>query len=959
MTVGNCNGALNSFCSALLFTKKSMKNSFLYLFIFLLLFSVASCKDDDDAIPVLELSSKNADFYKQANSVVIDVKSLPADWTISVDEDGKSWCSAIVVNSGSGVKISVTNSSSKTVRSTNVTINNGRLSEKILVRQLGTDTDILVSPTSFTINASGGEVAFVVTTNLTESELELIYPDWMKKIPVSRAAAMCEVSYKFSVDAYAEGNSRTDKIMIKDKNSDISAAVTVEQRGLNDYTSGDTEGIVDDIKLKVVRGEASSFNSASEKIDMSFDGDMSTMFHSKYGDAGKTPVTLTYYFEENTESLDYFIYYPRTSGVNGNFGKVEVSVLYGDHIDFERQSGESDFDFGQKGLATSFVFSNTIQKPKAVRLIVKSGVSDHASCAEMQFFAKNPQGFDPLTLFTDATCSELKAGIGETEIEACEYPLFKNIAYYMLKDKYPEAFRIDTYRAYQHPDVQAALNKTSQYSLLDNPTGILAKKDEALIVLVGDTYGQNIALRIQDMNSPDGDGFGQSVSYPLKPGINKIVPEKRGLIYVMYHVNDNPADYKNKSVKIHFATGSVNGYFDVAKHTRDQWSTLLNEAVDNYFDVVGKYAHLTFPVANLKNTTSNGKDLIDIFDNIVLQEQLFLGLGKYNNDGGAGTETDNRMFKNRMYFNVMYGQGDYMYSAAYHTAYHLSTMDKLCSVNEMKTNNWGPAHEVGHSNQTRPGLKWLGTTEVTNNICTMHIQRLYNIDSRLETTAPKGTYNNYYEHAMSLAFCNAEAFHAAFGDVFDKLVPFWQLELYMDIVLGRKDFYKDVYEYIRTHEDLGSDGACQIELSYICSKIAGMDLTEFFENWGFLRQGSVTIKDYREGTVVVTGQQVAELKQRIKDLNYATPKHKLQYITDSNLEIYKANVAVTEGRAARSGSKFTMTGWQNVVAYEVCNNVGKVIFVSPQASFTVDTTLPDGFKVYAIAADGTKTQVTF
>ena len=68
----------------------------------------------------------------------------------------------------------------------------------------------------------------------------------------------------------------------------------------------------------------------------------------------------------------------------------------------------------------------------------------------MQFFAKNPQGFDPLTLFTDATCSELKDGIGEAEIEACEYPLFKNIAYYMLKGKYPADFRIAAYKPYQH-----------------------------------------------------------------------------------------------------------------------------------------------------------------------------------------------------------------------------------------------------------------------------------------------------------------------------------------------------------------------------------------------------------------------------------------------------------------------------------------------------------------------------
>lgn len=941
-----------------------MKNSFLYLFISLFLFSLSSCKDDDDVIPVLELSSKNADFYKEANSVVIDVKSLPADWTTSVDEDGKSWCSAETVNSGSGVKISVTNSPNKTVRKTNVTINNGKLSEKILVRQLGTDTDILVSPTSFTINASGGEIAFVVTTNLTESELELTHPDWMKKIPVTRAAATIEVSYKLSVDANKGESSRSDKVVIKDKSSDISAEVTVVQNGLGDYASGDTDGIEDDIQLEVVRGEASTKHTG-EDIDKSFDGNMNTLYHSNYpfaeGVTSHYPVTLTYYFKEGTEALDYFTYYPRTSGTNGNFGEVEVLVSTEDNSEFTSVTGEKDFDFGSKGTATSFSFSNTIQKPKAVRLIIKSGVGGHASCAEMKFFAKNPQGFDPLTLFTDATCSELKTGIGETEIEACEYPLFKNIAYYMLKGKYPADFRIATYKAYQHPDVQAALNKTSQYSLLDNPTGILAKKGETLIVLVGDTYGQNIALRIQDMNSPDGDGFNQSVSYALKPGINKIVPEKKGLIYVMYHVNDNPADYTDKGVKIHFATGSVNGYFDVNKHSRDQWSTLVNGAVDNYFDVVGNYAHLTFPVANLKSTTSNGKDLIDIFDNIVFQEQLFLGLKKYNNDGGSGTDDNNRMFKNRMYFNVMYGQGDYMYSAAYHTAYHLSTMDKLCSVDEMKTNNWGPAHEVGHSNQTRPGLRWFGTVEVTNNICAMHVQRLYNIAPRLATTAPsKGDYNNYYEHAMTLAFSKNEFFHANFGDVFDKLVPFWQLELYMDLVLGKEDFYKDVYEYIRVNPDLATDGERQIEFASICSKVSGLNLTDFFVKWGFLKAGSFKGSDtYNNGEVTVTEAQVSDLKKKISNLGYPAPQHKLEYITDNNLEIYKANAAVTKGTATRSGSKLTMTGWQNVVAYEVCDNVGKVIFVSPQASFTVDTTLPDGFKVYAVAANGTKTQVTF
>ena len=936
-----------------------MKNYFLYVFISLFLFSLSSCKDDKDVVAVLELGLENADFYKEAGSVVIDVKSLPADWTASVDVEGEQWCKTEPVNSGAGVKISVISNPNKTVRNASVVINNGKLNKKILVRQLGTDTDILVSPFAFTLPPVGGTVAFTVTTNLTEAELDVTYPSWIKKEVDTRAATI-EIPYKFTVDTHEGSSVRTEKIVIKDKNSNISAEVTVIQNGLDGYTFGDTEGIADDVQLEVVRGEASTAH-GGEGIEKSFDSDMSTIYHSNYpfaeGVTSHYPVMLTYYFKENTEALDYFIYYPRISGSNGNFGEVEIQVSTEEHPAFESVTNETNFDFGSKGAGVSFSFDNTIQKPKAVRLIIKSGVNGHASCAEMKFFARNPEGFDPLTLFMDVTCSKLRSDITEEMIKACTYPFFKNIAYYMLKDKYPADFRIADFKPYQHPDIQATINKTGTYSLLDNPTGIFVKAGETLIVMVGETHGQHLSLRVQDMDTPNADGFNNSISYSLRTGINKIVSEKKGLIYVMYHVNGNPVDYDE--VKIHFASGSVNGYFDVAKHTREQWGTLLNGAVDGYFDVVGNYAHLTFPVSKLKST-SNGRDLINLFDDIVYKEQIFMGLRKYNNNGGIGTDTDNRMFRNRMYFNVMYGQGDYMYSTSYHTAYHFSTMDNLCSVDQMKTNNWGPAHEVGHSNQTRPGLKWFGMTEVTNNICSMYIQKLYGINSRLLTTTPSNAYSNYYEHAMTLAFGNNDIFHAKLGDVFDKLVPFWQLELYMEYVLGKTDFYKDVYEYIRVNKDLPTDGERQIEFAYNCSKAAGLDLTDFFVKWGFLKSGSYEFNDsYGDGKVVVTEAQVSALKNRIRNLGYSVPKHKLEYICDSNLEAYINNAAVVAGTATRSGSKLSMYGWRNVAVYEVSDHAGKVIFVSPQSSFTVNTTLPEDYKVNAIAANGAKTQVTF
>ena len=72
------------------------------------------------------------------------------------------------------------------------------------------------------------------------------------------------------------------------------------------------------------------------------------------------------------------------------------------------------------------------------------------------------------------------------------------------------------------------------------------------------------------------------------------------------------------------------------------------------------------------------------------REQEFIGLEKYG-----------KMFHNRMCFTVMYTS--YMYSTSYHTAYHDDTLAELCDENRLTTSAcWGPAHEVGHSNQTRP-----------------------------------------------------------------------------------------------------------------------------------------------------------------------------------------------------------------------------------------------------------------
>ena len=273
---------------------------------------------------------------------------------------------------------------------------------------------------------------------------------------------------------------------------------------------------------------------------------------------------------------------------------------------------------------------------------------------------------------------------------------------------------------------------------MDNPTGISVKAGENLIVLVGDTHGYDIGLRVQNLDAPENDGFG-GVTYLLNQGINKLTISEQGLVYVMYVTKtlDDPAA---APVKIHFASGKVNGYFDSQNPEHNgRWSELLNKATNRYFDVLGKYAHLTFETSDLRTYTgSKGDELIDLYDKIVYSEQQLLGLEKYD-----------KMFRNRMYLNVMYKS--YMYATAYHTAYNRTTMNEICSPEKLKTSAcWGPAHEIGHCNQTRPGVLWGGNTEVTNNIMSEYIQTtIFGQPSRIQVEDMGITYRNRYSKAWS------------------------------------------------------------------------------------------------------------------------------------------------------------------------------------------------------------------
>lgn len=918
------------------------------------------------------------DFLSTPETRIVKVNTKISDWTVS-KKTSADWLTA--KRDGSNIKLTVTHNGDSEVREATIVVRGGTITKEILVRQVGTAPKILVSTTSLSLPVAGGPVDFTVTTNVKKFEIKV--PDWVKSQPAR--AAMVETSHSYLASANKNEASRTGNIEVIEQNppagrAAIKAVLELSQAGLSSYTAQAIDKLPDDVKLKIISGTDTSHQGENSDITKAFDGDMNTIYHSKWDNspANYFPITLTLTLKDATD-VDYMLYHPRQSGSNGNFKVVDIYYT----ADGSTYHFLMTKDFQGSGASARATFPRVAKGAKTFKLVVKSGHGDRApgfaAAAEIEFYQKSPKSFDYRTLFTDETCSELKAGITESDIQKTKDVFFGNLAYYMLQKKYDTEFRVAEYKPYPHPNVQGNTHKANPYSLLDNPTGISVQEGEELVVLVGNTHGyDNLAIRVVNLDKPGGDGFGDAKTYTLNPGVNRIKMLKKGLVYVMYHINSLDTE-GHQPIKIHFASGRVNGYYDKEnpKH-KGRWTELLNKATDKYFDLVGKYAHMTFEVADYKARTPDGDALISIADTIVKSEMEHLGLYKYN-----------KVRRNRMYMHVMYHS--FMYATWYHTGYVHGTMGTLTSASQLRTSYWGPAHEIGHMNQTT-GLKWKGMTECTVNISSFHIgHNIFKLPTRMresnEDRYRRGwnmlmRKNMKYDAGKLLA--EDKKSHAdhdeADAGVIDRLTPFVQLELYFGDVLGetpskRQDkggFYPDVYEYYRTTTSINGNTASpnspsgweQTEFAYVASKISGYDLTDFFTKWGFLTPVDRNVGDYGNEHFIVKPERSEAVRQKIKSGNYKALPVALEYITEENVELYRKLQPVQVGTARRVNNGVALSGFVNAVAFEVANAAGEVVNIDYgtsqrlRSAKNADLTWQNGYKLYVVAADGTRTEVT-
>lgn len=702
---------------------------------------------------------------------------------------------------------------------------------------------------------------------------------------------------------------------------------TVTQKDPDYYAPASVSSIDKDAQITPSSASASEHQNGTD-IDKTLDGDKGTNYHSRWGNQTEYPVDLIYNFEKDIDEIDYFVLYPRSDG-NNNGAILQLTI-------YTKTQGESEFvkfneyEFNNGMTPKIISFPEGFKNPESIKLSVTKGINDFVSLAEIEFYKKSAALEASLGVFSDKACTQLKPGVTKDDILAIENVFIKTMALAIFNNVYDE-FRIGDFKSYPDPGIIAKTNKTSTYGIYDNVTGIYIKRGSEMVVFMDDFEGE-ISLRVVNHN----EGFG-GVDYVMQPGLNRFKVNTEGLAYLMYQ------DENEYQVRANFATGTINGYFDVAKHTNDDWKDLITNAEYSYFDVLGEFAHLSFTTDDLRQHTTDIIELIGLYDDIVDLEQDFLGLYKYN-----------RANKTRMYFRTNTHQDMYMYATSYRTEYSKGTMPALCNPSTLKASPWGPAHEVGHVNQTRPGLRWLGLTEVTTNIYSLYVQTTWGNEARIDAEQ-LNPYNNRYEKAFTEILANNLP-HGEHGDVFCKLVPFWQLQLYFSNVLGNEDFYKDVHERIRVSDNPSSHGAAQVEFAKICSDIAETDLTEFFIDWGFLKAVNADLDDYGQGTINVTQSMVDDAISYIKNKGYPEPEMKLQFLHEQSLNTFKNKGTLSVGKAYVSNTKVTISGTNNAAVYQQERD-GNIIHISPRATFTV-ANFESNDKIFAVGYDGERIELS-
>ncbi len=489
-----------------------------------------------------------------------------------------------------------------------------------------------------------------------------------------------------------------------------------------------------------------------------------------------------------------------------------------------------------------------------------------------------------------------------------------------------QKYRNRIIRAYLSKDTFRKRLKTSAYSSFENPTGIYFSRGDEVTVKVSGIQGNPPTLIVHDF-----DRGGTHDEYKLSEGDNVLSIKNPGLGYLDYR-SDTPENAAPIKVSIH--GGQINGVF-TPQDDRDTWKRLLRDAKCNILDLLGERCQLTYDVESLrKYCPEKGPELLALYDRIIEIEQNDILGWKYDGSHPG----------NHIHGRVQWG--GYMHADGYGGAFNYQTMDGLANPDQLRKNAWGVAHEFGHVNQTRPGMNWGGTTEVTNNICSSAVNYFFTPEeTRLEHEESDNADRNYMRGGRFDCFIHSavvkhqvwqfqagadHGLHAPLkrlegGDPFVAVMPFWQLYLYNTKARGNERFLPDIYHDVRvTDESKMTNGQLRMLFIKRACDAAKLNFSQYFLQVGMAAPIDREVDDYGISFSTVTEEMVQEVLDYAA--RYPEPDSTvICYISANNVEIFRNKLPIEKSPNAPDIQlpikqvDIPPDAWKNAVAFEAYN----------------------------------------
>jgi len=513
--------------------------------------------------------------------------------------------------------------------------------------------------------------------------------------------------------------------------------------------------------------------------------------------------------------------------------------------------------------------------------------------------AQSPQGTNAavnadFAVFADPLATSLKKDVKLVNLNKIKDPQIKATAIQLLNKKYTTAYRLATYKPILSPKVLGqSLAIGDGYSKYENVTGIYLPVGKHIVLVANIPAETTVNLLVPNFErrapeglaepSKDPNGWGlKKQSFALKNGINVLdVKDFGGLAYVDYFVDE----LKGQSpIKVHFLDAAVNGYFDNTKHTDADWDRLLENNVYPVLDALGEHIQVAYPKEALKKyAAGRGKELINNYDSLVYRQHRLMGLIKYNK------EPKNRILARVNYNYYMFRDGDGVAYMGVKPGYAMNLVadpDRVIKGDPC----WGFSHEIGHVHQLRPNFNWRGLGEVSNNLFSLYVTRSFGNKSRVLEQ------DNYGKSRADII--DKGISYLQDPDVFNRLIPFWQLQLYFEGAGKNPDFYPDLFEELRIeattkplyiiYEENGkryrkqepNPAVYQLDFVKKACAVSKTDLTDFFDKYGFFYVGEFQVDDYGKATYSMTQAMVDDCKQAIKAMQLAAPKVDISLLKD-------------------------------------------------------------------------------